>query len=87
MQYNAENNMLQVCKLYYLQEDMWIEVVDTEKAINDICSTAEKSMIYFAESWNDISMRLNNIRKIDINKIENKNPGLVDDILDILEWG
>lgn len=87
MQYNAENNMLQVCKLYYLQEDMWIEVVDTEKAINDMCSTAEKSMIYFAESWNDISMRLNNIRKIDINKIEDKNPGLVDDILDILEWG
>ena len=87
MQYNAENNMLQVCKLYYLQEDMWIEVVDTEKAINDMCSTAEKSMIYFVESWNDISENLNNIQCIDINQVEKNNPGLIDDLKNILEWG
>lgn len=87
MQYNAENNMLQVCKLYYLQEDMWIEVVDTEKAINDMCSTAEKSMIYFAESWDDISENLNNIQCIDINQVEKNNPGLIDDLKNILEWG
>ncbi len=87
MQYNAENNMLQVCKLYYLQEDMWIEVVDTEKAINDMCSTAEKSMIYFAESWNDIKDNLEKIQQIDMVEVEKRNPGLISDLNYILKWG
>lgn len=87
MQYNAENNMLQVCKLYYLQEDMWIEVVDTEKAINDMCSTAEKSMIYFAESWDDIKDNLEKIQQIDIVEVEKRNPGLISDLNYILKWG
>lgn len=87
IQYKAENNMLQVAKVYYLQENMWIEAVDTEKAINDMCSIAEKSMVYFAESWGDISESLNNIQNIDIDKVEKNNPGLIDDLKDILEWG
>lgn len=79
--------MLHVSKIYYLQEDMWIEATDTEKAVDDMCQTAEKSMIYFVESWNDISDNLEKIQNVNIDQVNEKNPGLVDDLKDILEWG
>jgi len=87
IQYKAENNMLQVTKLYYLQENMWIEALDTEKAINDMYSAAEKSIIYFTESWSDISESLENIQNIDIDQVKRNNFGLIDDLKNILEWG
>lgn len=87
MQYKAESNMLHVSKIYYLQEDMWIEATDTEKAVDDMCQTAEKSMIYFVESWNDISDNLEKIQNVNIDQVNEKNPGLVNDLKDILEWG
>lgn len=87
MECKAEHNMLQTAKLFYMQEGMWIEAVDTEKAINDMYATAEKSMVYFAESWNSIAESLENIQNIDISQVEKNNPGLVDELKDILEWG
>lgn len=87
MKCKAEHNMLQAAKLFYMQEGMWIEAVDTEKAINDMYATAEKSMVYFAESWNSIAESLENIQNIDISQVEKNNPGLVDELKDILEWG
>lgn len=38
-----------------MQEEMWIEAVDTEKAIYDLCNTTEKAMLYFVESCNEIT--------------------------------
>lgn len=87
MKFKAERNMLQTAKLFYMQKGMWIEAVDTEKAINDMYATAEKSMVYFAESWNSIAESLENIQDIDISQVEKNNPGLVDELKDILEWG
>ena len=87
MKCKAERNMLQTAKLFYMQEGMWIEAVDTEKSINDMYATAEKSMIYFAESWNSMSESLENIQNIDIKQVEKNNPGVVDELKDILEWG
>ena len=87
MKCKAEHNMLQAAKLFYMQEGMWIEAVDTEKAINDMYATAEKSMVYFAESWNSIAESLENIQNIDISQVEKNNLGLVDELKDILEWG
>lgn len=87
LQYKAENNMLQVAKVYYLQENMWIEAVDTEKAFIDLCSSAKKSMIYFAESWDDIYESLNRIQDMDITKMKKNNPGLIEDLTNLLEWG
>ena len=86
MQYKSEDNMLQVTKLYYLQENMWIEAIDTDKAIDEMCSTAEKSIIYYANAWNDISNSLDKIQNIDTNQVEKNNPGLIDDLKNILEW-
>ncbi len=86
MQYRSENVMLKTAKIYYLQENMWIEVIDTEKSINDMCSTAEKSIIYFVNSCGEISESIENIGGI-VNEVEEKNPGLNENLKDILEWG
>lgn len=86
MRYRNENEMLQTAKIYYLQENMWIEVEDTEKSLDELYKTAEKSFAHFISSWNDIEESLENIQKIDIEKIEEKNPNLIQDLRDILEW-
>lgn len=86
MQYQNQNEMFQTAKIYYLQENMWIEVEDTEKSIDEMYETAEKSFEYFVASWNDISDSLVKIQKIDTDKIEQKNPGLGRELKDILEW-
>lgn len=86
MQYRSEKVMLQTAKVYYLQENMWIEAIDTEKAINDMCSTAEKSMIYFVDSWERITDSIDNIGN-SVAEVKGKNPGLVNDLKDILVWG
>lgn len=85
LQYKAEKNMLYVAKIYYLQEDMWIEALDTEKAINDMCSITKKSMIYFIESWKEVAKNLEEIQKLDINEIERKNPNLINDLKKYLD--
>ncbi len=86
MQYRSENGMLQTAKLFYMHEGMWIQAIDTEKAINDLCNTAEKSMLYFVESCNQISESIENLGNYAIDA-EKNNPGLIDEMKDILEWG
>ena len=86
MQYRSEDGMLQVAKLFYMQEGMWIEAADTEKAIDDMCETAQKSIVYFVESCNEISESIENIG-YHAKDAEKNNPGLIDEIKDILTWG
>lgn len=86
LKFKAESEMLQTAKVFYMQEGMWIEAADTERAMQELYNTAEKSTVYFIESWNDISESLDNIGN-NVAAIEEKNPGLVDDIKDILQWG
>ncbi len=86
MQYRSEDGMLQVAKLFYMQEGMWIEAADTEKAIDDMCETAQKSILYFVESCNEISESIENIG-YHAKDAEKNNPGLIDEIKDILTWG
>jgi hypothetical protein len=86
MFYRNQNGMLQIAKLFYLQEGMWVEAIDTEKAINTMCIIAENSMVYFVQSYSDIVKSIENIGD-NVSKIEEKNPGLIDDIKDTLEWG
>ena len=87
LQYRCENSILQNTKIFYLQEEMWIEAIDTQKAINDLCETTEKTMLYFVESCNEIKETLEKIQNIDTTQIEKNNPGLVSDLNYILKWG
>lgn len=86
MQYKAEDGMLQTAKLFYMQEGMWIEAVDTEKAIQELTETTEKTMLYYIESCDDISESIENIGNTAI-EAEKKNPGLINEMKDILSWG
>ena len=86
MQYRSENGMLQIAKLFYMQEGMWIEAIDTEKTMNDLCDTAENSILYFMDSFNDISKSIDNMDNY-ISDVKEKNPKLIEDMKDILEWG
>lgn len=87
LQYRCENSILQNAKIYYLQEEMWIEAIDTQKAINELCDITEKTMLYFVESCNEIKASLDKIQNIDTAKIEKNNPGLISDLNYILKWG
>ena len=86
MQYRSEDNMLQTTKLFYMQKGMWIEAVDTEKAIQELTETTEKTMLYYIESCDDISESIENIGNTAI-EAEKKNPGLINEMKDILSWG
>ena len=86
MQYKAEDGMLQIAKLFYMQEGMWIEAVDTEKAIQELTETTEKTMLYYIESCDDISESIENIGNTAI-EAEKRNPGLINEMKDILSWG
>ena len=85
MQYRSESGMLQIAKIYYLQEDMWIEAKDTEKAINEMTAAAERTIIMFVETWNK---NLESFEKIGeyAPKAEQHNPGLIKEMSDILKW-
>lgn len=87
LQYRCENSILQNTKIFYLQEEMWIEAIDTQKAINELCDITEKTMLYFVESCNEIKTSLDKIQNIDTAKIEKNNPGLISDLNYILKWG
>lgn len=80
----SECLMLQNAKIFYLQEDMWIEAESTEQAMKDLFETVEKSETYFIESAKDI---FESLKRIDIKKAKNKNPDLIAEMKDILEWG
>ncbi len=70
----------------YKQADMWISVESTGKSIAEAYATIQKSMIFFSESIEEIRNNLGNISEY-VESVESKNPGLIDEISDILMWG
>lgn len=72
-------------KLFYKQANMWIEAEDTEKAIEEVYQMIEKSKRYFIESMVEINDSIKNIEEY-TNDINVHNPGLIDEICDILMW-
>lgn len=82
----SESLMLKNAKIFYLQEGMWIEAEATAQAMEQLYAVAEKSAEYFVESCKDISERVEHIGDI-APEAERKNPGLIDEMKDILQWG
>ena len=72
-------------KVYYKQAGMWIAAEDTEQALNYAYNIMEKTTKEFSKNVTDIKNSLNNIGEISI-EIAEKNPGLIEDISDIIEW-
>lgn len=73
-------------KVFYKQADMWISAENTGKTIEVAYDMMEKTTVYFIESIQEIYNDLDNISQYS-QMAEEKNPGLIDDILDILENG
>lgn len=84
MQYKSEKINLQVAKLSYLQQGMWIEAIDTEKAMNEMHLAAESAVIYYISSLQEIDSCIEAIGK-NIESANEKNPGLIDDLKFILD--
>lgn len=82
----SQSLMLQNAKIFYLQEGMWIEAEATEQAMEQLYVVAEKSAEYFVASCEVISGSIEHIGDT-VPEVERNNPGLIDEMKDILQWG
>lgn len=73
-------------KVYYKQAGMWVAAEEAGQSIEEAYGLIEKTTQTFVDSLENVKGSLNNIGEM-VPKIEEKNPGLVDDITDILNWG
>lgn len=83
-----ETLQLYEAKLSYQQANCWIAVKDTEEAMQELYETANRSVIIYFESLQQMKKDMDSILET-IPKIEDeeKNIGLTDEILDVLKWG
>lgn len=71
-------------KVFYKDADMWISAKEAGESIERAAITASKSVEFFLLNWNGIKQDLAEIPSM-IPKIEEKNPGLLDELLNIFE--
>lgn len=86
MKLQKEQILLLDAKVYYKQAGMWIAAEDVGETLEEAYGMMEKTTETFAQAVVDVRDSLNNIGEM-ATAIEDKNPGLIDDITDILEWG
>ena len=72
-------------KVFYKQADMWISAESAGKTIEKAYGVMEKTTEFFMQSMQEMADNLNRISEF-VPAIEKKNPGLLDDIDDILTW-
>ena len=65
---------------------MWIAAEDTGKSIEEAYQVMIVSVKRYQESIRQISEDMKKLDKL-IPEVEKNNPGLTDDIYDILKWG
>lgn len=82
----SEQILLNNTKVFYKQADMWIIAKDTAEALVKMEEEAMASMRYLQESLIEISQHIENIASYR-GDIEEHNPGLLDDISDLLKYG
>lgn len=82
----TEQIALTEVKIFYKQADMWIAAESAEESINKAYIMMERTSVFYAESMQEIADNLQKIGSY-VSGIQEKNPGLVDDILDVLKWG
>ena len=82
----GEQLLLLDAKVYYKQAGMWIAAEDAGETLEEAYKAMEKTTRMFAKTVIDIKDFLNNIGEM-VPAIKDKNPGLIDDMSEILEWG
>lgn len=82
----GEQLLLLDARVYYKQAGMWIAAEDAGETLEEAYKAMEKTTRMFAKTVIDIKDFLNNIGEM-VPAIKDKNPGLIDDMSEILEWG
>ncbi len=86
MKLQEEQLCLLDAKVYYKQAGVWIAAESTGKTLEEAYDTMEKTTKTFAKAVDDMKDSFDSIGEM-APAIEKKNPGLIDDITDILNWG
>lgn len=81
----TEQIFLLDAKVYYKQSGMWIAAENTAEALEDAYTAAKKSAQIFADALERDRQSLNKIGNM-VPAIEEKNPGLIDKITQLLEF-
>jgi hypothetical protein len=71
-------------KVSYRQAEMWIAAEATKEAINKACMAMQETISFFINSLNEIE---DDINKPNYELIEKENPGLKEELSNILKWG
>lgn len=86
MRLHTELILLNDAKVFYRQADMWIAAQDAGEAVEKAYGMMEKTTALWIQSMQEMSENLDKIGRY-APEIEKKNPGLLDEIEDILTWG
>ena len=73
-------------EMFKAQEQMWISAESTEATLNEVYEVAVESVEYVKESLVEIEENMQKISSYR-EKIEDKNPGLIKDVEEILKYG
>lgn len=76
---------LENMKVSYKQQDVWVKAKNTEEVINQSYSMMSEVTRFARDSYSETKEDLRRIGQ-GINRIEEMNPGLSDDIKDIIHW-
>ena len=82
----SEQILLATTKVYYKQADMWISAKDASEAVEKMEEAASSSIKYMQDSLSEIGLTLESIAS-NREGIEIHNPGLLNDISNILKYG
>lgn len=72
--------------VYYTQAAMWVSAENTEKTINEALHQMEKTTLYYIDTLQKNKQSLQNIGAYR-EGIEQNNPGLIDEMIDVIRWG
>lgn len=86
IKFQEEQILLLDAKVYYKQAGMWIAAESTSETLEEAYNLMEKTTETFARAVEDVKYSLDSVGEI-VPAIEKKNPELMDDIQDILNWG
>lgn len=77
--------MVNECKNVFLDKLVWQATKDTNESINDFYNKINELSVNIYNDFTEINNSMNEIESLDFDKIEDKNPGLLNEILDVLK--
>lgn len=69
-------------KIFYIQENMWIEAKKSEIATLEMYETVQKAVLFFSQAMQNIK---NSVNSFDAGKIKIHNPGLSEELINMLK--